>query len=961
MAPQRSNTTPRWRTHSSLLVVGVWLLVWGMVVAGRAQITTEPVAARTTTATLRTKPDFFSIVLEERKTTLPTTSMISGESSATLGTVTVDLASTAPTAIAGGGIAVTTSTEVLERPRPEDGLPLAVDRSTTEAMLAQLYDLEKHYRYAEAFLLACQLVRENPDAEVAYDAAIRTAIVLSHANPDQMEPEIEFFFREGMRAAALPGRFALGLAHYYQQTGKVEKYRQWVTEYEKSHTKDPDYWVTLARIYAMSGDAQRTRQFLDRAFKEEQDVFPLVLLSARMYRQLGLVDKARETLVGAVDQNYGPWHMRSLLLELLKLPHFEPADVAQMVRAALANEPRYRVASGLAEAVIESAIEHRAFFAFEKFLLGKIADRKAADVEMWMAALMAKRQGEDERAFEILMSDPAKATPVIALERATALASRGRHAEARDIVAVLVAEQPNDVVLRLTLAREQLATSRPIEALDTLAPLEFEQLDSQDRSDYLETAMTAAVMSREPQRIVNLWLDLVRATTFAEVQSMGDIVVRALESDPQATLIETYVNDAARVADHWPLLALNARLCARRGDRRGEIAYYAAYLQHAADDTQMLRFAAQLALQYALAPLNVAARDNRSTSATIRVIDAAFAEYAVEFYRRLIALQPMVADNYASLMRVYQTRGEIEAAKKVAAELVARDPSSHELLAAAAKILHENGFLVDALHYYERALRADPSDYAVWLEYANALQDAKAYDRAATIYKKMIEEGYSGRPYNQPALLANLYKLATITRETTGLVEYLVGLRSASIPGKPEFLLSSAKLLLQLGVPGEALKSVEQFQREFPSSPLAEESHLLTGQIWYTTGDIAKAIAAFRNVQTKFPKSPSAVTAGFNIAVACATAGQLQEALATYRRLAQDYPQDDRALGALYEAAVLAYRGMKNPQQTRQLLEEFLATNCQDFALRKNARRALQALSAGKDPFAGIQAEDPKH
>ncbi len=927
----------------------LWLLVMLSGAVGSAQ-TTEP-ATLGTTATLRTKPDFFQVVWNDRKTSLPTVSVIAGDSSATLGTVTVDLSSTETVALGSGAVAVTTSPQLLASERLSPSLPLEVDRSTTAAMLQQLDDLVKRNLYAEAFLLACQLVRENPDAEFAYDAAIRTGIVLSHANPDQIAEDLEFFFHQAKRVAALPGRYVLQQAHYYERIGRMEKYRKLVSEYEKRNTKDPDYWVTLARLYAVSGETTRSRELIQRALPEVQDVFPLVLLAARLYREIGSVDQARQTLLAALDQNYGPWQMRSLLLEFLKLPTFDPADLGQMIRGALANEVRYSVARGLADAIIESAIAHRAFFRFQRFLDERISAKKASDVEMWLAALFAQRAGDDERAFEILMLDPAKATPVIAYERASALAQKQRHREALGILEILVAEQPLETPFRLALAREQVATTRPLDALDTLVPIRFEELAGSERGDFIETAMTAAVMSGEPQRIMDLWLDLAGAATFAEIQTMGDIVVRALEHDPQAQRTEDAVADAARQGGRWPLLALYARLCGRKGDHRAEIENYAAYLQHAADDTQMLRFAAQLALQYATQPLLVEGSDDRRSTATVRFLDNTLLEHAASFYRRLIALQPMVSDNYSALMRLYQTRGEVEAAKKVAAELAEQNPSSHELLATAATILEENGFLTEALHYYERALQADPSDYAVWLKYADALLAAGNPKQAELICKKMLEEGYSGKPYNQPALLANLLKVATVTHETTGLVEYLSALRERDVPGKPEFLLSSAKLLLQLGAPDQALAAIERFQKEFPSHSLLHESYLLTGQIWYSHNDVPKAIATFREVEQKFPQSRAAITAAFNTAVAQASAGKIDEALETYRRIAKQYASDDHALGALFEAAVLAHRAGKDKMLTMKLLEEFLATECQDFALRKRAREALEALKAGKEPF----------
>ncbi|MGC8740874.1 MAG: tetratricopeptide repeat protein [Candidatus Sumerlaeaceae bacterium] len=938
------------------VVTGILLM---LTYALGAADTTEP-ATLGTTATLRAKPDFFPVVFEDRKTTLPTTSLIAGDSSATLGTVTVDLSSTDTLSLGRGAVAVTTSPQVLASVELSPSLPIEVDRSTTAAMVRQLHELEKRNLYAEAFLLACQLVRENPDAEFAYDAAIRTGIVLSHANPDQMEQELEFFFHEAKRTATLPGRYVLQQAHYYERMGKLEKFRKLVSEYEKHNTKDPDYWVTLARLYAMSGETARSREFLERALREVQDVFPLVLLAARLYREFGSFDKARQTLIAAVDQNYGPWQMRSLLLEFLKLPTFDPPDVAQMVRGALANEVRYSVARGLADAIVERAIERRVFFRFQRFLDERIAAKKASDVEMWLAALLAQRAGDDKRSFEILMLDPAKTTPVISYERALALAREGRHKEAHDILAILVAEQPLEIPFRLAMAREELATSRPLDVLETLSRLRLEELTGSDRDDFIDTAMKAAVMTGNPQRIIDLWLDLVGAATFAEIQTMGDIVVRALENDPQAQHIEDAIADAVRQPERWPLLALHARLYGRHGNHRAEIESYAAYLEHAADDTQMLRFAAQLALQYATRPLHMEASAERQSTATVRLLDNTLVEHAASFYRRLIALQPMVGDNYSALMRVYQARGEIEAAKKVAAELAEKNTSSPELLATAATILEENGFLNEALHYYERALQADPSDYGVWLKYADALLAAGSHKQAELICKKMLEEGYSGKPYNQPTLLAYLLKLATLTRETSGLVEYLSSLREKNIPGKPEFLLSSAKLLLQIGAPDQAVASVAKFQKDFPGHTLLQESYLLAGQIWYSRGDIEKAIATFRLVEEKFPQSQAAITAAFNIAVAQASAGRIDEALETYRRIAKQYSNDDHALGALFEAAVLASRAHKDPVLIKTLLEQFLATDCQDFSLRRNARKALDALEAGKQPFATTQAVPPK-
>ncbi len=946
--------------------VGASKCQWGLLlcaliltsVCALAQTTTTRTLMPATTATLRATADFFPVVLQERATTLPLVSLVEGESSAALGLVTAfELRTTRTVAGEIGKVEVTTSTEALIAEKAGIRLPVKVDKSSTEATVRQLIHFEKQNQYAEAFLLACELVRENPTSEFAYDAAIRTALVLAGGSPTHMEQDIERFFRQAMRIAALPGRYYVQLAHYYERTGKVEKLRKLVEEYEKNNVKDPDYWVTLARIHAMSGDLNRTRLFIERASQRKVVEFPLTLLGARTYRQLGLADKAREMLLRAVDEDYGPWEMQALFLEFLQLPGNKPEALGKMVLAAMVNEARYRVARGLADTLIRTMVEQRTFFDLQDWLAKRVAEKTAADVEVWLLALMYAQEGDEPRALELLLQERTRTTPVIAFERAKALAAAGRHSEAIPILSILLAEQPNDVAIRLLLAQQQIAAGQAKECLATLTPLRWEKLSRDDRLRAAEAAVAALVKLGNTPRLIELWLDLTRSTTFVELQRLADIVLQAVQGSPVAEELKTRLSSLIQEHGQWPLLWLYARLVGREGDHKSEMQYYSRYVEHVGDDTELLRFVAHLSIEYATLPLKIEATRDRTTSAAIRVLDASYSDLAIDLYKRLIALQPMVAENYAALMRIYQMRGEVEAAKKVAAEVAQRDPDSPKTLAIAASILDENGFIPEALHFYERSLRADPTNFAVWMKYAEALRAAGQRTEAEIIYKKILEEGYNSRPYNQPAILAALYRIALETNRTQELVNYLYGLRTRSIPGKPEFLLSTSKLFIQLREFDKAGELISQFQKEFPTSNLLEESFLLRGQVWFSRGDIPRAIEAYREAATRFAGSPTAISAGFNIAVAYAHAGKIQDALAAFEDLARRHPTDDKAQSALYEAAVLSWRFYGDSQRCARYLERYLAARTLDFALRKTVRDALKRIQAGQPPFGEVAAQ----
>jgi outer membrane protein assembly factor BamD (BamD/ComL family) len=168
--------------------------------------------------------------------------------------------------------------------------------------------------------------------------------------------------------------------------------------------------------------------------------------------------------------------------------------------------------------------------------------------------------------------------------------------------------------------------------------------------------------------------------------------------------------------------------------------------------------------------------------------------------------------------------------------------------------------------------------------------------------------------------------------------------------------MSSTKLLLQLGDTARAEQFLLEFQKEFPSNKYTADSLLLLGQLQYMRQDRDACRATFVQVIDKFSTAPAAITAAFNIAELDRQSGKVEKAIATWQALAEAHPDNDKALAALFTAAMTAYTDLNDPERSRKLFEDYLATGPQDFDLVKKARANLDRLSRGQPPL----AEDAK-
>lgn len=904
---------------------------------------------------------FFQISQDTAQTTLPTTQLIADETSATIGPIleadidqtTVPVAVPQPDETPGS--VVPDVSDAIGTPLPSagasaadrtaHGLPVKVDNSSTAAQIMQLNRFERENQIGEAFLLANKLVSQNPDAEYAYDAAVRTSLILG------MTDDTERFYQEGIKRTSAAGKFFVQLSHFYKRTGKIPQLQKLISDFRRQFAQAPDFALTLTRMQAIDDDYRSIAGTAVEALRSGF-VFPIVELYLSALNATGQGPKAVAHASVFADRDLETWEARTLLLDLLRSGTPEPTVIVGLSVKALANEPDYRKAKSFADCVISACLERKALPGVLRYLDGRIKSGMT-DAESFLAARAGRAASDAEWALKAATATGVGSTPLIAYERALLLAEANRTTESLPILENLLAEQPSDDDLRLELAALQLSLNQPGRAVAIVEPVRHEALHAPERGRYCDIAIRTSVGSRDYARVCSVWISLIPKASSSELLSLGDAVLDALGDRQSVVRLQEAANSRmASEADAWPLHLLLARLSSSIGDHRMEMEHYRKFLEHDSENTALLRYAADLAIQYSSTPIQLESSANGSAlPVTLHASEDDGLDAAIAFYQRLIALQPRVAEHYSALMRAYQLRGEAETAKRVALELADRGSSTSELCLAAGAILEENGLGSDALAFFREAVKRDPENFSAWMRYAAALRSAGRQTEAGRVYRRILEEGYHGLPYNQPAVISALLAVAHDTSSTEELASYLTSLRGSDIPGKAEFYLSAAKLLMQLKRPDDAESFLTEFQTAFPESKLRAEGLLLLGQLQFTKGDWPAAQATFSRIGDEFTSGSAAITALFNSAEILRQSGKIPEAIAMWTTIAKRFPSDDKAQFALYEGAMSAYDGLQDTTMTVELLNMYVQSDSQDFAMKKRAAESLTRLAQNQAPL----------
>jgi tetratricopeptide (TPR) repeat protein len=945
-ARRRTPGFTRILTHLTGLPLGIAaaLLTASTGLAASAMQTTAGITEvfdRPATSSLPIGTRFFTLKSEDIATTLPVKPIVADVTSVTLSPVTVAEPAT-PATPAVTPLANEQATSATEAARPAvrsevSNLPVKVDKSSTAAQEQQLGKFERQNRIGEAFLLACELLKDNPGAEFAYDAAIRTSLVL------QLKQDVERFYQDAIRVSPLPGKYYVQFAHYYLRQGMTEAAQKLVSDYVKTATASPEFHVTSTRLYEVSEDDSSALRTSEAA----PPSFPVLMLNARAAQLLDQLELSRRAGARALQADLASWQARTLLLQMIASGVDSPDLVIGLLQKSLANETNYSKALRLCDSVINSMRQRHATGVLRKYLVTMEQGTSLTDVQAFFAARVADSAQMTSDALTVAARPHLGNTPLIAYERARLYALSGDTTSAVAGLNNLLQEQPTDTFLRMELARVHALAGAGQDVLQDLTGIQLRKLASADRTDYINLITSATAQSNEPRRIADLWLELSPQVTFAELMQMGDIVTQFVSNAQAARRLGGQLADDAATPNGWRLYALLARLDAMQSDHQAELDAYQDFLKHDPENVPMLRFVAELALQNSSLPLQLDVPSS-GPEIQLRASSAGGTDLARDMFQRLILLQPRVSDNYSGLMRVYQFRGEVESAKRVAMEFADRGSSTSEACLAAGGILEENGLYSDALVFFRQAVKQDQENFNAWMRYAGALRKAGKLPEAEAIYKRILEEGLHGVPFNQPALVAALLALAHDTQTVPALIQYIDGLRQRDLPGKQEFYLTAAKLFMQTAQMQRAEACLNEFYSLYPDSKLQPEAQLLLGQLQYMRKDYQLARGTFQAVSDRFTSAPAAITAAYNVGEILRQMGKTKEAVDAWEQMANRYGNSDKAIGALYEAALAAYVEMRDAPRATSLLERFLDSGVEDAELVGKARDALERIRHGK-------------
>jgi len=901
---------------------------------------------RPATSTLPLGTQFFELKQVDTLTTLPSVPQVADETSATVGPVTVRAnvgdsenqpapAATPLAAPLGAMVPAETTAPVA------NSLPIKVDKSSTAAQALQIARFEKQNQIGEAFLLASDLIRENPNEAFAYDAGIRTSLILG------LHDDAERLYKQAIQLFPASGKYYVQLAHHYSRQRKTAELQALITEFEKGASSRPDAYLVRARLQAIAADRTAAKM----SHVDAKQPYSIVRMQALLALDGAVSTQAAQLLSTRAGQDLEPFEARTLALELSSLASADPLPLFRALEAALANEADYQGAVQFADGVLDQLANNRKLNAMARSISTRADQTSITDAAAFVGARIGFRRNDPPQALRFLDAARNGDTPLVLRERANVYAESGNTTQAAAIRSLLLEEQPDDTALRLELG-DALAALGDAEGIRrALSPLQMAQVEPQKRAAYLTLLTSATLNLHNADQLIGLWAEAGRNANWRDLQQMGDIIVGNAREDFRDELTSSALQRLSSDSQVWPLYGLLARLSGADGDFRSELGYYQKLVEQDSENIALLRFVAELATQHSSFQLTLSLPGDKGASdIQLHASDSAPTSFAVQLYQRLIELQPRVAENYSALTRAYQLRGEVEAAKRVAMEMADRGSSTSVACLAAAGVLEENGLTTDSLVYYRAAVLADEQNFGAWTRYADALRLTGKNREAELIFKRILENGYYGQPWNQPAVIASLLAIAHDTNRIDDLVQYLQTLSGQDIPGKGEFFLSASKLLMQLQQPALAEQFLARFIETYPQSRLLPDALLLRGQLQYTSSNLEAARATFLEIADKFTTSAVAETALFNAGETLRQQGKPAEAVETWKRLAQSFPQSERAPVALYEAALSAWTDLKDSAQATQLMTQVAISPSEDAGLVRRAEVSLQRMSEGKPP-----------
>jgi TolA-binding protein len=191
--------------------------------------------------------------------------------------------------------------------------------------------------------------------------------------------------------------------------------------------------------------------------------------------------------------------------------------------------------------------------------------------------------------------------------------------------------------------------------------------------------------------------------------------------------------------------------------------------------------------------------------------------------------------------------------------------------------------------YPEGAHRAGAQYALAWTHFKQ-----ERYQAAARLFQQFLDT-YDGTgtdiPYQQDARLrlADAYFALKQYDDAVALYRQIGG------DGADYATYQTAEALNYAGRPDDAIRTLEDFIAQYPSSSWQPEAQYRLGSIHFQEQDYESARAAYRRFLDAYPDNQLASEAQYNIADSYYNAGSMEEAVEAYRTVIEQYPSSATA------------------------------------------------------------------
>ncbi|MGI8908717.1 MAG: tetratricopeptide repeat protein [Candidatus Sumerlaeaceae bacterium] len=475
------------------------------------------------------------------------------------------------------------------------------------------------------------------------------------------------------------------------------------------------------------------------------------------------------------------------------------------------------------------------------------------------------------------------------------------------------------------------------ECTSTLLSLRFEKLDETARGVFTNLLLSSVAASRPLPELIKTFEKYCTGLSWERLRQVAEA--------PFVTLLNTKFVDLrallqARVAEPGAppeLHVLRMSLENRLGDSNAIVEALGAYLAARptiADAVQEYADAmGQIAYQVATGDPNT----SPSTERQKQVADA-----AAKALWNVIRIRPYAPEPYGKLMEIYRLFGDAEKARLVPLALCDSTTATADDVHLAAYVYATNGYPVDALPLYERAIKLAPEKTRFRLNYAGALSRVGRYSDAEAIYQDVISHGVNGLQFHPHDLLVNSIRLADEHGQTSAHLTFLKSLLTdKSVPQHDLYLLEAAKACVGTGHPDEAMAFIEALKTQYPQHTDTAEDILVQARVAKRDFKGAEQLLAQEEQETT--DTAGKVLVRSNLAEVKRAQGQMDAAVEIWTKLAAEFPNDRQATRKFVTAAQVLMESGKL-ERAEQLLKQYLSLDIGDPDGELLAREVLGRL-----------------